>query len=327
MSGAWLKVLSETPGVRITALVDVVEENARRRKEEFGLSEAEIGDDLDGMLRLKRPQIVLDCTIPAAHVGVTLTALRRGCHVLGEKPMAENLPDARRMIAAAKRAKRIYAIIQNRRYANPIRVFRKALASNGLGAVHTLSADFFIGAHFGGFRDHMPHVLLVDMAIHTFDQARFLTGWEPVAVHCHEWNPPGSWFDHDASAIALFEMSNGAVFSYRGSWCAEGLNTSWESNWHAQASRGSARWDGGDGIEIEGVAKTGGFRSQLRALPRPTLPPLAHTGHAGNIFDFLRAVRTGKPPMTVCTDNIRSLAMALGAVESAQSGKRVRIRA
>ena len=32
-----------------------------------------------------------------------------------------------------------------------------------------------MAAHFGGFRDVMRHVLLVDMAIHTFDAARLLS--------------------------------------------------------------------------------------------------------------------------------------------------------
>src|SRR6266581_2652143 len=72
-----------------------------------------------------------------------------------------------------------------------------------------------IGAHFEGFRQHMRHVLLLDMAIHTFDAARLLTGADPVSVYCKEWNPVGSWYDHDASAVAFFEMTNGIVYTYR----------------------------------------------------------------------------------------------------------------
>ena len=52
---------------------------------------------------------------------------------------------------------------------------------------------------------------------------RLLTAADPVSVYCHEWNPAGSWYDHDASAVAFFEMSDGLVYTYRGSWCAEGL--------------------------------------------------------------------------------------------------------
>ena len=48
-------------------------------------------------------------------------------------------------------------------------------------------------------------------------------------------------------------------------------------------------------------------------------------GHAGLLGEFLLAVRTGATPETVCTDNIKSLAMVFGAVESAESGETVAI--
>jgi hypothetical protein len=36
-------------------------------------------------------------------------------------------------------------------------------------------------------------------------------------------------------------------------------------------------------------------------------------------------VRTGKKPETICTDNIKSLAMVFAAIESAETGKRVKV--
>jgi len=45
--------------------------------------------------------------------------------------------------------------------------------------------------------------------------------------------------------MAIFEMSNGVVFNYRGRWCAEGLNTPWECTWRAVGEKGTALWDGG----------------------------------------------------------------------------------
>jgi predicted dehydrogenase len=41
--------------------------------------------------------------------------------------------------------------------------------------------------------------------------------------------------------------------------------------------------------------------------------------------DFVAAVRGGPEPETVGRDNIRSLAMALGAIDSAGQGRRVEI--
>ena len=50
-------------------------------------------------------------------------------------------------------------------------------------------------------------------------------------------------------------------------------------------------------------------------------------GHFGVLSDFIDAVRSGSEPETVGHDNIRSLAMVLGAIESADAGRRVDIQA
>ena len=73
-----------------------------------------------------------------------------------------------------------------------------------------------------------------------------MIGKKPLAVYCHETNPKGSWYRHGASANAIFEFDDGAVFTYRGSWCAEGANTSWESRWRIVGSKGTILWDGAD---------------------------------------------------------------------------------
>ncbi|MGI5915833.1 MAG: Gfo/Idh/MocA family protein [Anaerolineae bacterium] len=327
ISRTWLDAIREIPEVEIVGAVDIVEEAARARAEEYGLSHAVIGTRLKDVLEATRPDAVFNCTIPEAHLPVTLEALEFGCHVLGEKPLADSMDNARRMVDAALKAGRIFAVIQNRRYDGNIRRLRAFVESGTLGPITTVDSDFYLGAHFGGFRDRMKHVLLLDMAIHTFDAARLITGADPLSVYCHEWNPSGSWYDHDASAIAIFEMSDGLVYSYRGSWCAEGLNTTWECDWRVIGERGSVRWDGAQGFCAEVVAQTGGFRSELAAVPVPEIDPGTKVGaHGGVIREFVHAVQTGTDPETVCTDNIKSLAMVFGAIESAETGRRVDIR-
>jgi len=327
MSGAWLKAALELPGVTVTGLVDVNEEAARGRAAEFGLADAVIGTQLGAVLGEVRPDIVFDCTVPEAHTDVTLEALRYGCHVLGEKPMADSIENARRAIAAAQVAGKLYAVMQNRRYDRRIRRLRAFLESGAIGPLTTLHSDFFIGAHFGGFRDHMEHVLLLDMAIHTFDMARFISGADPVSVYCKEWNPAGSWYDHHASAVAVFEMTGGIVYTYRGSWASEGLKTSWEAEWRGIGRKGSVTWDGFDAFRAEAVAETGEFMSRVESVELPEPPEgTKEGGHRGLIHDFIRCVRTGDTPETVCTDNIKSLAMVFGAIESAQAHREVEVR-
>ena len=212
--------------------------------------------------------------------------------------------------------------MQNRRYLDPIVRFREFLATQAIGALTTINADFYVGAHFGGFRSEMKHVLLLDMAIHSFDQARYLSGADPVSVYCHEWNPSGSWYRHGASAVAIFEMSNGVVFTYRGSWCAEGLNTSWECAWRAVGERGSAIWDGHNSITAERVEGDKGFIREQQMIPVPEMLKLEHASHAGVIDDVLDCIKSGKIPQTTGT---KSLAMVHAAIESAMAGEKVMI--
>ncbi|NLE45841.1 MAG: Gfo/Idh/MocA family oxidoreductase [Chloroflexi bacterium] len=327
ISRAWLDAIRNIPEIEMVGFVDINPEAAERRAREGGWPNALVGADLSCVLDSAEPDALFDCTIPEAHVDVTLTALAHGCHVLGEKPLADTMENARRMVAAARQADRIYAVIQNRRYDPNIRRLREFLISGVIGRITTVHCDFFIGAHFGGFRDHMRHVLLLDMAIHTFDAARFISGADPMIVSCTEWNPPGSWYDYDASAVAVFGMTDDIVYTYRGSWCAEGLNTSWESTWRVIGTQGSVEWDGGEGFRAQVVSGTGGFIADLTDV---TIPP--HDagekvgGHAGVIREFVQCVQAGTVPETVCTDNIRSLSMVFGAIQSAEQGIRIAVK-
>ena len=328
ISRAWLEAIRDIPDIRMVGFVDIDESAARSRAEQFGWTEAAVATDLSAMLTATRPDAVFDCTVPEAHIQITLEALRHGCHVLGEKPLADSMAHAREMVAAAQAAGKTYAVIQNRRYDPNIRRLRAFLESGAIGDITTVNCDFYIGAHFGGFRDRMEHVLLLDMAIHTFDATRLISGADATAVYCHEWNPVSSWYDHDASAVAIFEMTEGIVCTYRGSWCAEGLRTTWECDWRIVGMQGTVKWDGATGFQAQAVAETGGFMSTMQDLDLPPYDnPARIGGHGGVIRDFVRCIQAGATPETVGADNIRSLAMVFGAIESAEAGQRVVIAA
>ena len=105
--------------------------------------------------------------------------------------------------------------MQNRRFEHGIRTLRDGLAAGRIGSVTTLACDFFKAPHFGGFREEMESPLLLDMAIHQFDQARFVAGVEPVAVSCHEFNPAGSWYAGRARRSAPSSSPTGRLLLSR----------------------------------------------------------------------------------------------------------------
>jgi predicted dehydrogenase len=327
MSKHWLDAARRIDGLAIAGLVDLDAERAKARAREYELSNAVIGTSLDAVLDETKPDAVFDVVVPAARREVALSAFAHHCHLLTEKPLADSPENARAIVEAARRAGRVHAVVQNRRYVANVRRIRRFLDSGAIGKPTSIHADFFIAPHFGGFREEMAHVLLLDMAIHTFDAARYMVAGEPASVYCQEWEPANSWYRQGSSASAVFDLGGGKVFTYAGSWCADGFRTSWEGSWRIVAERGSLLWDGHDGLKAEVVA-TGrdGIIDKTQAIEVPALDPADRVGgHLGIIQDFMRAIETGTEPETRGADNIKSLAMVFGAIESAESGRRVAI--
>lgn len=330
MSKGWLTAISSHPllegRVEVAGLVDLDRATAEARAAEFGLKTAAIGTDLDAVLSETRPDLLFDVVVPPARAGVVETGLRHGCHVLSEKPMATSIAEARAMVGHARQVGRVHAVVQNRRFISGVRRLRRLIESGTLGELTSLNCDFFIGAHFGGFREEMDNVLLLDMAIHTLDAARYMSGKTPRAVYCLETNPPGSWYRHGAAANAIFEFDDNVVFNYRGSWAAEGANTSWESAWRIVGTKGTVLWDGAEQFLARVVAGDTGFFRDLKDIevPAPADDDQTH-GHASVIAEFLDAIETGRMPETDGSDNIKSLAMVFAAIESAKAGQRMPI--
>ncbi|PDT43579.1 MULTISPECIES: Gfo/Idh/MocA family protein [Sinorhizobium] len=330
MARGWVRAIAANPDlrseIRFVGLVDVKLEVATALAAEFDLQDVVIGPDLDAVLAETKPDILFDIVVPAARRDVVAAGFRHGCHVLSEKPMAASLADGRELIRLADEAGKLHAVVQNRRFISGVRRIRRFVDEGALGELTGIHCDFFIGAHFGGFREEMEHVLLLDMAIHTFDAARFIADKKPLAVYCYEENPRGSWYRHGAAATAIFELSDDVTFTYRGSWCAEGANTSWESAWRITGTRGTLLWDGAESFHAHTVAGGQGLLREPLPLeiPEPSDPRQTH-GHVSVIADFVASIRSGQKPETASDDNINSLAMVFAAIESARTGQRVTI--
>jgi predicted dehydrogenase len=313
MGRAWLTVLAESDQVELVGVVDLDVDTARRAVESAGFTGVAVADSLGELLPRVDAQAVLNVTVPTAHAAVSIEALLSGLPVLCEKPLADTVSTGLAMIAAAEHSQQLLMVSQSRRYWRQLSAFRRQIAT--LGTIGSVGCSFFKAPHFGGFRDEMAYPLLVDMAIHQFDLARDLTGADPVAVYCRSYNPPWSWYAGDAAASVVFELAGGTQFTFDGSWCSPGLETSWNGSWRVSGEHGSARWDG----DHEPVATDAAGE---------TIPAVVGEGPeqiAGSLAEFVDVVRTGATPSGEAHSNVLSLAMVEAAITSAQSGRRVLI--
>ena len=322
MANTWVEYALSREDSKIVGLIDINEENAKAMADRHSL-DCPIFNNIKEAVQSTDANLVFDVTIPAAHRDIATSALGLGCNVMEEKPLASSMKEACEMVKAARISGKMYAIMQNRRFLKNIRAYRELIASDIIGQPGFICADYFMGPHFGGFRDIMESPLILDMAIHTFDQARFISGSDPVSVYCHEFNPPGSWYKGNASTVCIFEMSDGSVFCYRGSWCAEGVPTSWESTWRITGSKGTAIWDGTNAPYAEIVIPKSeqSFLNEFQRLEAP-LTWAGREGHQGCLDEMFAALLEDRKAETDYTDNIKSMAMVFGALESVKTGKK-----
>ena len=329
MSTAWIEyAIAHKEKIEIAALVDIAPENAKNIAEQYKL-DCPVYTSLTQALKEAKPNLVFNITVPEAHFAVASEALRAGCDVFGEKPLMPTCEEAKEIIRISDETGKNYSVMQNRRYTNGIRSLRKFLETKKIGDVGFVCTDFSVAAHFGGFRDVMDNPLILDMSIHHFDAARYIMGADPVSVYCNEFNPKGSWYKGNAAAVIIYEMSDGSVFSYRGSWCSEGPHTSWEANWDIWASEGHVNLNGRDLPIYEEILPSSesqyGGMLHIHDIRKQDVEDTwkGNSAHPGCLDEMFGALEAGKRSETDCRDNIKSLMMALKAVESAQKGQKL----
>ncbi len=98
ISGAYLKAARFFPILDIRAVADLNADVAAARGAEFGIPAKSVED----LLADPAIQIVVNLTVPGAHVEVGLKALAAGKHVHSEKPLGIAVDEARKLVEAGK---------------------------------------------------------------------------------------------------------------------------------------------------------------------------------------------------------------------------------
>ena len=127
-------VFGDVPDIRLAHLGEMNEELAQAKAAEFGFKKA--SGDWKKVIADPEVDVVSITTPNKFHLEMTSAALAAGKHVWCEKPMAPNLPDAEKMLAAARASGKI-AVLGYNYIQNPvIRHIGKLLADGAIGPVN-----------------------------------------------------------------------------------------------------------------------------------------------------------------------------------------------
>ena len=314
-TGGWgrqhARVFSQRPDVELCAVAGRNAERAQARAAEFGVRAY---TDIDAMLAQERPDLVSLSLPNQGHFEPTLQVIRAGVPLLVEKPLVFDLAEADTLLAEAYQRNLFFAINFNHRYARPVQKTRQAIDDGRIGEI--VFATWRFGGGGGG--DH-PHGNLIETQCHGFDMLEFLCGpIESVMAEMTDKTGKG------LSTMALsLRFVNGAVGSLVGSYDS------------------SYAYPDTHLVEVNG---TGG-----RALIEDTVrrwtfnradDETAEVWQAGYFNDrdrefhrtfdvyldaLLTAFKAGLEPPVHARAGRRALVLALAAIESFESGRRVAV--
>jgi predicted dehydrogenase len=134
-----------------------------------------------------------------------MQALNAGCHVLGEKPISNDLAHAREMVSLAKQKKLCYGINMNHRFTPAARAAKKWQDEGRIGSLLFCNMALWIGRPE---QLESPYYHLKALNPHSVDIMRYFMG-EIEKVQCFAMKSPGRniW----STASINMQFRNGAV--------------------------------------------------------------------------------------------------------------------
>jgi predicted dehydrogenase len=173
------------PDTEIVALAGLEDGPRAKLAKKYGIVYA-VADWKD-LLKVEGLDAISVCVPTFLHAPIAIAALKRGCHVLSEKPMALNGRDAARMVRAARKADRVLDVAFNHRQRGDIQELKGLIEDGRLGRPYYAKAWWLrrtgiptVGSWFTR-RELAGGGPLVDIGVHVLDWSLFLLG-DPKVV-------------------------------------------------------------------------------------------------------------------------------------------------
>jgi predicted dehydrogenase len=207
------RVLGQLDGIRLAALCDTDE---RRLAAAAAGRSLRSYTDFEAMLASERLEAVVVAVPAHLHEAVALAALRAGCAVLVEKPLAPSLEDGRRLVRAAADAGAALMAGHIERFNPALQALARRVRAGDIGRVLQLTAR-----RSGAMRLPPKDVNVVhDSALHDIDAMRFVVGADVEQVYAAGQTGIVTESENSLLGLLRFEPSGGtrALASLEVNW-------------------------------------------------------------------------------------------------------------
>ena len=329
--------VNKHPGAKVVAVADLSAERTKAIKERFGIDR----------IYTKWEDIVADPDVDAVsialpnvfHMPVSVAALKAGKHVMLDKPFALNRNEAKRVIHAAKKSRRVFMLGMNQRFEAGAQIIKALVEREELGEIYHAKAYWLRRAgapKFGTWfcrKDMAGGGCMLDIGVHILDLCLHLMGnWKPVTVSGTAYTKfgnrgigEGGWgmsepgkhvFDVDDFATALVKFKNGASLQLDASWVLH-QETSGRHNVELYGTEGGAT------VFPRRIFRFGRKKGEYEVV-EPQNVKIAYP-HCNRFVNWIDVILRRDRPMCTPAEALVVQEIIDAIYESAETGREVRI--
>jgi UDP-N-acetylglucosamine 3-dehydrogenase len=328
---AHIPALRSVGETQIVAIQSRTAEKAERLAQSLWPDPADrpkIYTDFDAMLSRERPDAVGVFTPNHLHCEFTLKAIAADAHVLVEKPMAATAAEARRMVDAAARARRVLMVAMQRRFGGVERAIKAALAGGVIGRPHFIRArlshggpeywapgqNWFMSASEAGGG------AMLDLGVHVADLAIWFLG--EVDSVSGQVATLAKQIEVDDTGAMLVHFKSGALGVVEASWSSRPPLSAIEIfGTEGRVMAGYPRNDFSI-LKADGSPAPGFSREEVmsRIDPRDLLAPSRELAAT-----FIGAIQGKVEPTPDGRDGLRAVEAIEACYRSSRTGSRIRL--
>jgi 1,5-anhydro-D-fructose reductase (1,5-anhydro-D-mannitol-forming) len=315
-----IKAINSQPNSRVAAVFSSNPDRAKAYAAENKIPKAY--DNLKTLLDDPEIDVVYISTTNDLHRDQALAAAAAGKHILCEKPLALSVDDAQQMLKAAQAANVVLGTNHHLRNAVTHRTLRKLVKEGAIG--QPLAARVFHAVYLPprlqGWRLSRPEAgggVILDITVHDTDTLRFVLDSEVEDVIARSATQGLANGGMEDAVMGVMYFRDAVLAQFHDAFTVKHAPTGLEIH----GTEGSL-------FATNVMTQDPVGRVMLRRDNEETEikldPPEDLYVHS--IRHFNQAVLTGTQPFATGVDGLRSLAVALAALESSKSGRRTPVQ-
>lgn len=319
--------------LNIVGLCDLVIEKVKRQISDYNLKDITRSyTDYKMMIEHEKPDLIAIATESGNHAEIAKYCIKKGIHLVIEKPIALSLDDADQIIQLSKTYNVVVSSCHQNRFNKSIQKIRESIEHNRFGRLFHGTAhirwnrgkEYYSQAPWRGTWEQDGGALM-NQCIHNIDLLRWMMGNDIEEVFAYTDNLKHDYIEAEDLGIAVIKFKNGAYGIIEGTTNIYPKNL--EETLYIFGEKGTVK-AGGKSVNIieewmfaDNMDDSEEVKNKYKEYP----PTVYGFGHSPLYANVINSIENSIEPYVTALDGRNALELVLAIYKSAQEKKPIKL--